>query len=150
LLGYDTGGMAALHAAALDDRVAGVICVAGFSPMRSATSDKGTGGIARWSQWLPLLPRLGAFVGFEDRIPYDYHELLALIAPRPVLLVQPRIDYLTSLADAEACARQAQRVYEMLKAPQRLAWLAVDDYNRLSPELQSQLVDQLKMLDQLK
>ena len=46
-MGYGTGGMAALHAAALDEKIAGVISVAGFAPMRLDTRDKGTGGVAR-------------------------------------------------------------------------------------------------------
>lgn len=82
LVGYGTGAMAALHAAALDDRIAGVVSVAGFTPMRLDNNERSTGGVARWAQWTMLLPRLGGFVGNESRIPYDYHEVLALLAPR--------------------------------------------------------------------
>ncbi|MCL5096763.1 MAG: alpha/beta hydrolase [Candidatus Omnitrophica bacterium] len=46
LLGYGTGGMAALYAAALDDRIAGVVSVAGFTPMRLDAIKKGTGSLA--------------------------------------------------------------------------------------------------------
>ena len=37
LLGYGTGAMTALHAAALDDRIAGVVSVAGFNCCRANT-----------------------------------------------------------------------------------------------------------------
>ena len=89
LVVYGTGGMTAIHAAAMDERIAGVVSVAGFTPMRLDNNEKGTGGVARWAQWTMLLPRLGQFIGNETRVPYDYQELLALIAPRPALVVAP-------------------------------------------------------------
>lgn len=145
-LGYATGGMTALHAAALDERIAGVISVAGFTPMRLDTAEKRTGGVARWAQWLPLMPRLGAFVGNEERIPYDYHEVLALIAPRPVLLVAPRIDYQATPADVIQCVEEASRVYEFKKAEDRLSLMDVPDYNHFSPEMQMETLARFKAM----
>jgi cephalosporin-C deacetylase-like acetyl esterase len=135
LVGYSTGAMTALHAAALDERIAGVIAVAGFTPLRPDTAEKGTGGIARWSHWLPLQPRLGAFVGQEARIPYDYHEVLALIAPRPALVITPRLDYQSSFDDLKLCLDQARQVYALLGNPAGLVFQRTDDYNHFSPDL---------------
>jgi dienelactone hydrolase len=45
--GFALGGTVALHAAALDDRIAGVASFAGFTPFRSDSLDKPTGGIRR-------------------------------------------------------------------------------------------------------
>ena len=135
LLGYGTGGMVALHAAALDDRVAGVISVAGFTPMRRDTVAQGTGGLARWSDWLPLLPRLGAFVGHEARVPYDLHELLALVAPRSALIITPGIDYQSSFPDLKESVAAARRVYARHGAPEKLVFQRTDDYKRFAPEL---------------
>ncbi|HOW67370.1 MAG TPA: alpha/beta fold hydrolase, partial [Verrucomicrobiota bacterium] len=149
LLGYATGGMAALHAAALDNRIAGVISVAGFTPWRSDTPDQGTGGVARWSHWLPLLPRLGAFIGNENRIPYDYHEVLAMIAPRLVVVVQPRQDYQVNHAAIRLCLEEALKAFQFLKAPGHLAGLEVDDYNHWSTLVQQKVIEQLKILASL-
>ena len=135
LVGYSTGAMTALHAGALDERIAGVIAVAGFTPLRLDTAEKATGGIARWSQWLPLQPRLGAFAGQEARIPYDYHELLALIAPRPALVITPRLDYQSSFNDLKLCVEQARQVYALLGNPAGLVFQRTDDYNHFSPDL---------------
>ncbi len=143
LLGYGTGGMTALHAAALDDRIAGVVSVAGFTPMRLDTLDKGTGGVARWSRWLPLEPCLAAFVGHEARIPYDYHEVLAMIAPRKVAVIAPRIDYQATLADVETCVDEAAKVFELLSAPDHLHFQVLDDYNHFSPETQKEAFSRL-------
>ena len=47
LFGYGLGGNVALYTAALEPKVAGVVCIAGFTPMRSDTAASGAGGIAR-------------------------------------------------------------------------------------------------------
>ena len=144
LLGYATGGMTALHAAALDDRVAGVVSVAGFTPMRRDAASRGTGGIARWSTWMPLQPRLGAFIGSEHRIPYDYHELLGMIAPRPALLFAPKLDYQATLADVRDCVQEAGKVYALLNGREALELHELDDYNHFSPETQKVVFERLK------
>jgi pimeloyl-ACP methyl ester carboxylesterase len=145
LLGYSTGGMAALHAAALDERIAGVVSVAGFTPMRTDTLDKGTGGLARWSVWMPLLPKLGAFIGHENRVPYDYPEVLGMIAPRPALIFAPRIDHQATLDDVKNCVSEAGGVYELLVAKDALKFEELDDYNHFSPETQKVVFERLKL-----
>jgi len=146
VVGYATGGMAALHAAALDERIAGVIAIAGFTPMRTDTADKGTGGIARWTHWLPFLPRLGAFVGCENRIPYDYDEVLALIAPRLVVLVQPTLDYQSTASDLRACVARACGIYSLYGRPESLRLVEVDDYNHCFGKVAAEVVRQLQAL----
>src|SRR5690606_29012591 len=63
--GYSLGATVALYTAALDERVAGVVSVSGFTPMRLDTPDKGTEGIQAYSHLHGLLPRLGFFLGLE-------------------------------------------------------------------------------------
>jgi pimeloyl-ACP methyl ester carboxylesterase len=146
LLGYGPGAMVALHTAALNERIAGVISVAGFTPMRQDTFSKGTGGLARWSVWMPFEPRLGAFVDHENRVPYDYHEVLAMIAPRPVLVFAPKIDYHATLADVKDCVEEANKVYTLLGAAGRVQFIELDDYNRFSPESQKVIYERLRAL----
>ena len=68
LLGYSLGGTVALHAAALDSRVAGVACFAGFTPMRTDTEAKPTGGLRRFWQWHALAAATGPVPGAGVRI----------------------------------------------------------------------------------
>lgn len=135
LVGYGTGAMAALVAGALDERAAGVIAVSGLTPMRLDTPGGGTGGVARWSRWLPLLPRLGAFVGEERRIPCDWHEVLALVAPRPVLVITPGIDYQSRFEYLRLAVESARPAFELLGAPRNLVFQRTDDYHHFNPEL---------------
>jgi pimeloyl-ACP methyl ester carboxylesterase len=146
LLGYATGAMTALHAAALDERIAGVVSVAGFTPMRLDSASKGTGGVGRWSIWLPFQPKLGAFVGQETRIPYDYHDVLALIAPRPAMIFAPKIDTQATFADVKQCVDEAGAVYELFAAMDKLQLHELDDYNHFSPESQQVVYEKLKRM----
>ena len=90
VLGYSLGGMVGLYAAAQDDRIAGVASFCGFTPLRTNTDDKPTGGNRRLYHWHALQPKLGQFAGCEGTIPYDFDDVLQLIAPRPCLIYAPQ------------------------------------------------------------
>ena len=99
VVGYSLGGMVGLHATALDQRITGIASFSGFTPFRTDTDEKSTGGIRRFWQWHALLPKLGLFQRNERAIPYDYQDLLKLIAPRPTLVVSPRNDRDATFSD---------------------------------------------------
>lgn len=142
-LGYSLGGMIGLHTAAFDERFVGLISVCGFTPMRLDREGKGTGGIRRWSHLHMLLPRLGAFVGEEGRIPYDYHELIAMMAPKPVLVVSPILDRESTLEDVRLCVDKARRIYSLYGAEDKLKLETPDDYNRFGPEMHEIVIEWL-------
>ena len=105
--------------------------------------------LAAWhvyTHWMPLIPRLGAFIGNETRIPYDYHEVLALIAPRPALIVNPTVDSQHTIQDVVQCVNESRKVYDLHQAGGSLAYLELLEYNRFSPEIQRQLIDQLRRM----
>jgi dienelactone hydrolase len=142
--GYSLGATLASYAAALDERIAGVISVAGFTPLRLSTPEKGTEGIRAWSHLHGLLPRLGFFVGNEARLPYDYHEVLACIAPRPVLVVAPTMDKDANGDDVRRCVDEARKVYRLYGTPDRLQHFAPEDYSRFSPEMRDRAYQWLR------
>jgi dienelactone hydrolase len=132
VVGYSLGATVGLYAAALDERIAGVVSIAGFSPMRLNTPEKGTEGIKAFSHMHGLLPRLGFFVGNEDRIPYDFHEILACIAPRPLMVIAPVMDKDEILQDVGNCVEQARKIYSLYGSPDNIQIFSPDDYNRFS------------------
>lgn len=109
LLGYSLGGMVALHSAALDQRVTAVASFCGFTPMRTDTDNKSTGGTRRWWEWHGLQPKLGLFLGSEEKIPYDYDDLLRAIAPRPTLVYSAKKDRHVDAKDVAACLDRVKR-----------------------------------------
>ena len=143
-VGYSLGGMVAIYSAALDDRVAGVASFAGFTPMRTDTDEKPTGGIRRWWEWYSLLPRLGVYDGRESELPFDYDDLLAMVAPRPCLIVAPAHDREASPADVKACVEKARAVWQSKGSPAGLSLLTSDDYNRFQGPQQQIVADWLK------
>ncbi|MCC5906178.1 MAG: alpha/beta fold hydrolase [Balneolaceae bacterium] len=146
LLGYAMGGRPALHAAALDERITGVISIAGFTPMRLDTEEKHTGGLARWSEHYPLQPWLADFIGMEERVPYDYHEVIAAIAPRRVSVITPEIDSQADPADVLRAVNSARPVFDQLGVGDHLRFKKPFDYNRFGPEMQQVLFDELRSM----
>jgi len=144
LYGYSMGGMVGLYTAAMDSRVKGVVSICGFTPMRTDTADKGTGGIARYSVTLPLLPRLGFFVGNEAKLPYDYNELVASIAPRPMYVLSPQFDRDSTPADVHGAVDQARKVFSLYNASDNLVLDEPYDYNRLPEVTQDRIIKWMK------
>ena len=144
LYGYSMGGMLALHTAALDPRVKGVVSICGFTPMRGDTVKRGAGGLARYAKDRELLPRAGFFIGHETKVPYDYDELIAAIAPRPVYIVQPTLDRDANPADVHAAVDQAAKVFALYGAKDKLALDEPWDYNRLPNAVQDRAIAWMK------
>lgn len=135
VVGYSLGALVGLHLAALDERVDGLVSICGPQPFRLDTVEKGAGGLRRWSQDHMLLPRLGLFIGHEDRVPYDVPELLACIAPRPVLVVSPQLDREARLEDVTRAVEAARKVYALRGAADGLVQLSPEDYNTFEPPI---------------
>ena len=140
LFGYTLGGTVGLYTAALDPRVRGVVSVCGFTPLRTDTADRGTSGVARYSETRGLLPRLGFFVGHEAQIPFDYDQVIALAAPRPVLIVQPTMDREANPGDVHAAVEEARKVYAFYGAAGSLGLDEPVDYARLPNATQDRII----------
>jgi len=140
MFGYSVGGTVGLYAAALDPRVAGLVSISGFTPMRTDTADRGTGGVARYSHERGLMPRLGFFVGHEAQIPYDFDDLVATVAPRPAMIVEPQLDRDGNPADVRAAIDRARTAYALQGAPASLALLEPWDYTRLPNSTQDEII----------
>lgn len=141
LYGYAMGGMVAVFTAGLDDRVSAVASVAGFTPLRTDTADRRTGGLARLSHLHGWLPKLGAFIGNEQRIPVDFPEILAAIAPRKTLIVAPTLDRYANHDEVRAAVDSARQVYRLLGAEGGIELLAPVDENRLTDPIQKQVIE---------
>jgi pimeloyl-ACP methyl ester carboxylesterase len=138
--GYSLGGTVALYSAALDQRIAGVVSIAGFTPMRTDQNEKTAEGIFRNSHLHGLLPKLGFFVGNEERIPYDFHEILGAIAPRPLLVVAPTWDQYHSGEDVGQLMDEVQKVFALYGAEKKVKLIEPEDYNRFSPTIRDEVI----------
>ncbi len=147
--GFSLGGNVALHAAALDDRIKAVVSACGFSPLRTEKRKAMTVGIRNLAIFRSLAPRLGFFLGSEKRLPYDYDELLALVAPRPTLVMDPQLDFFTDHAEVRSTVGRAAEVYGLLGAGKNLVLQTPRDFRRFDPDRQKKAADWLdKILKQ--
>jgi len=148
LLGFSVGGAVALHAAALDERVAGVASFSGFTPMRSDRAEEPTGGLRRMWQWHGLAPKLGLFDGRERALPYDYEDVLTLVAPRPCLVVTPKRDRDADLRDLRECLELARGAWRSGGAQKALVHEEPDDIGRFQRAQQERFLRWMKTLGQ--
>ena len=67
-----------------------------------------------------------------------------MIAPRPVLVVEPQLDRDATPADVETAVEQAKKVYGLYGAAGKLALYEPWDYNRLPEKTQDEIVQWMK------
>ena len=131
-LGYSLGGTVGIYTASLDDRIKGVVSVCGFSPFRLSNPEKEKSNaiIKKYSHHHGLMPRLGFFVNTPSKMPFDFHEMLGLIAPRPLMIVAPELDWDNVQTDVIQTVNEAEKVYKLLNSKDNLNLFANYDINR--------------------
>ncbi|MFC2087733.1 hypothetical protein ACFLSA_06200 [Bacteroidota bacterium] len=84
---------------------------------------------------------LGFFVSNEDRIPVNFHEILASIAPRPVLVIAPTLDKDANLEDVQYCVNQVKKVYRLYDSKNNLEIYSPVDYNRFNYQMREKVYE---------
>ncbi|MHA7873422.1 MAG: glucuronyl esterase domain-containing protein, partial [Hyphococcus sp.] len=113
--GHSRYGKSALVAAAFDPRIDAVIAhqsgTGGASLNRRKKGESVRSITRTYPHW--FADRYAAYAGREEELPVDQHLLLALIAPRPVLLGNARRDVWSDPSSAFRAAMGADPVYEL-------------------------------------
>lgn len=129
ITGHSRNGKQSIWAAAFDDRISAVI-----------SSSCGTGGVTPWrfsdprfcnqtiddicsnaAHWFH--PRLRFFFGREDKLPVEQNLLLALIAPRALLLHYSTMERQLNPWATEQCYHSVKKVYDFLHAGEMIGVL---------------------------
>jgi cephalosporin-C deacetylase-like acetyl esterase len=139
LAGYSLGGTVALFTAALDNRVKGTAVVNAFSSLRN--DNAGTEGIRQYSHLHGLLPRLGFFLGHENRIPLDFDEVLAMIAPRSLFVSAPERDRNHSSGSVRQLVKSATGKTDARFEQNWLTVLYPEMYHPFPDSVQKQIAD---------
>ncbi|MFN6206404.1 MAG: hypothetical protein ACK49R_08190 [Planctomycetota bacterium] len=72
-----------------------------------------------WTQ-TRYMPRLAQYRGRQEQIPFDFPELVAGLAPRPVLVIAPQRDENFRAASVDRIAIAARPVFDLYGAGERL------------------------------
>jgi glucuronyl esterase-like protein len=131
-IGHSHGGLTTLFGMALDSRIAAGASNCGFDTFRI------DGNTFRWSKATALLPKLGFFTSSPYltmdsyravpdseviRTPFDMHQMLALIAPRPLIMTASDEDFVFpngGWSTRQSFARLS-RLYRLLASEERLS-----------------------------
>lgn len=141
LAGYALGGTVSLFTAALDNRVAATAVSSAFTPLRNASND--VEGVKAYSHLYGLLPRLGFFIGNENKIPVDFTEIISVLAPRPLLVISPELDRHANADKVSASMQKEVSVYSFLNASKNLKFKTPHEFNEFTSSQQTDMVNWL-------
>ena len=145
LVGFSTGGMIALHSAALDRRIAGVVVISGLFQLNN--TDINSPLTELWQNQYPFQPRL---TWLSTAIPgatcYSEKELIAVIAPRHVVIVAPVLSSMINYKKTISTLESASKVFSILKADANLQIIDPNDYDHLSSMIKYSIASTLSKI----
>jgi hypothetical protein len=114
-IGHSLGGHNAIYTAAFDPRITVLASSCGFD----SYLDYYDGAEANWyfgKGWCQIryMPRLSNYRGKLEEVPFDFHELLGAVAPRPLFVNAPLHDSNFRWESVDRCAAAARPVYKLL------------------------------------
>jgi acetyl esterase/lipase len=115
-IGHSLGGHNAIFLGAMDERVKVVVSSCGWTPFR----DYKEGDITGWTsdRYMPALRE--EFDLDPDRVPFDFPELIAAIAPRAFFSNSPLWDSNFDYRGVEKAAPEARRIFELYEVPDKM------------------------------
>lgn len=122
VIGHSLGGYNSFFLAAFDERIGAAVSSCGFSTFA------GTSRPLAWAResWFVHLPRLRAYLR-AGIVPFDMHEVMALVAPRPLFNYSARRDEIFPDIEAiEAAGSQVGDVYKLLGAEKHFVFRVGD------------------------
>lgn len=116
VIGHSLGGHNAMFVALFDPRIKVIVSSCGWCPFH----DYYGGKIAGWTSDR-YMPRLRDVYGLDpNRVPFDFYEVVAALAPRPFLSCSPVSDSNFDVEGVKKAIPRAQEVYRLLGAEDQL------------------------------
>ena len=139
-IGHSMGGHNSLYLAVFEPRIKAVVTSCGFNAFPKY---KG-GDLTGWSH-KGYMPRIKERYNCDPaKIPFDFTEVLAAIAPRPVFISAPLHDANFEVTGVEDCVNAAQPVYTLFGSPDNLHMINPDcehDFPEAAREQAYQFLD---------
>ncbi|HZO85819.1 MAG TPA: alpha/beta hydrolase [Verrucomicrobiae bacterium] len=130
-IGHSLGGHNALFTAAFDDRIKVIATSCAFDSFR----DYMNGNIRGWTSDR-YMPRLLDYP--LDKLPFDFHDVLAALSPRHVFVSAPLGDTNFKWRSVDTVAQEAWKVYRLHKAEENLQIVHPDCGHVFPPEIREQ------------
>ena len=145
VIGHSLGGHNAIYTAVLDERIKVIVSSCGFDSFLDYYADKPevwNAGMG-WTQER-YMPALASFAGRLQDIPFDFHELVGALAPRPFLAISPVGDTNFKWQSVDRIIAAARAVYELHGVPERLAVEHPDGPHDFPEEMRERAYDFLR------
>jgi dienelactone hydrolase len=112
VIGHSLGGHNSLFTAVFDERIKAVVTSCGFTAFHKYKA----GDLTGWTspRYMPLIKT--KYNNSLDRVPFDFAEVLAAIAPRAVFVVAPLRDDNFEIEGVKECVAAARPVFDLLTA----------------------------------
>ncbi|MBN1346089.1 MAG: prolyl oligopeptidase family serine peptidase [Phycisphaerae bacterium] len=110
-IGHSLGGHNSMFVAVFDPRIKAIVSSCGFNAFRRYMK----GDLTGWSHqgYMPKIPSYGGWRG----MPFDFHEVVAALAPRPFFVNAPLKDANFEVRGVTEAFEAARPVYRLLGAP---------------------------------
>ncbi len=133
-IGHSLGGHNTLFLGAFDNRVKVMITSCGFTSMKKYYG----GDLKGWSHkgYMPLIQE--KYQTNPDLLPFDFTEILGLLAPRPVFINAPLHDDNFEVSGVDDCVNAAKKVYELYKSERNLKVVHPDCGHDFPPEIREE------------
>jgi putative membrane-bound dehydrogenase-like protein len=116
VIGHSLGGHNSMFAAVFDERLKVIIASCGWTPFH----DYYAGKIAGWTGPV-YMPRLKEVYQLDpDKVPFDFYEVVAALAPRAFFSVSPERDSNFAVAGVRKAEPLAREVFKLLGTPDNL------------------------------
>ncbi|MEX1039052.1 MAG: alpha/beta fold hydrolase [Pirellulaceae bacterium] len=109
-IGHSLGGHNAMFVAAFDPRIKVIVSSCGWTPFH----DYYVGNLTGWTSDR-YMPKIRDVYGSDpDRMPFDFYEVIAALAPRPFFSNSPVSDENFDVAGVRKGISEARKVYDLL------------------------------------
>ncbi len=134
-IGHSLGGHNALFTAAFDQRLRCVVSSCGFN----AFEDYYAGDLKGWSS-PRYMPRIASQYGLShEQMPFDFPEVLAAIAPRPLFVNAPLHDSNFAVAGVRSCQASVEPLYKILGQDQAIQFAYPNAEHDFPDDIRSQV-----------
>jgi dienelactone hydrolase len=139
VIGHSLGGHNSIFVAVFDPRIKAVVSSCGFNAFPKYMG----GNLKGWSH-KGYMPRIADAYGADPkRMPFDFTELVAALAPRPFFINAPLKDSNFEVSGVKDCVAAARPVYALLGAPDALVVVHPDCAHDFPPDVRTQAYEWL-------
>ncbi|MBK9390180.1 MAG: alpha/beta fold hydrolase [Bacteroidetes bacterium] len=133
-IGHSLGGHNSLFLAAFDKRIKAVVTSCGFTSFFKYYN----GDLKGWSHkgYMPLIA--SKYNADPEKMPFDFPEVLAAIAPRPVFINAPLHDSNFDNTGVHDCVNAARQVYEVLGSSDKIILKTPDAPHEFPPAVRNE------------